>query len=93
MTEPPQGDNINEYLPWWEWAAANLNDLLSPREDITAASGKPISIALLMQEAKASYLRGEEDGVVDLAHIVNLLRTLIISRTTLLRHSTPSKQP
>lgn len=76
MTDPPQGDEINEYLPWWEWAATNLNDLLAPREDVTAASEKPISIARLMQEAKASYLRGEEDGIVDLAHIVNLVEDL-----------------
>lgn len=76
LTDRPSGDNCSEYLPWWCWAAENLNSLIEPDVDWQAVDYTKSGWYKLLDRARSEYEDGKESGVIHLAHLINLAEDL-----------------
>jgi hypothetical protein len=76
LSDRPSGAEYTQFLPWWRWAADNLNSLIEPGKNWESEDTSKSGWYQLLNEARNEYEKGEESGVVRLANLINLAEDL-----------------
>lgn len=78
LSDRPSGAEYAHFLPWWRWAADNLNNLIEPRKNWEFKDQAPSKSGWhqLLSQARSEYERGKESGVIRLANLINLAEDL-----------------
>ena len=76
LSKQPQGFNLREYLPWWNWAVENLDMLLELKDGILSKKGGKLSLSKMLHQARDEYSANQEISAIKLAELISLVRDL-----------------